>query len=223
MGIKQKRLVVLDMDSTFIKNEVIDLLAKAAGVGEKVAAITERSMRGELDFQESLAQRVALLKDLPLSAIDNVREDIHFSEGAERLVKILHALGHKVAVVSGGFGNVIDPILEKVGVDLFRSNTLESEGDRLTGRTEGAIVDKAAKAQALKEFAHELGIPLAQTVAVGDGANDLDMMAISGLSIAFNAKPIVAQAAKAAIRDGDLTGVLFLMGITQEEIDSTGL
>ena len=108
-------------------------------------------------------------------------------------------------------------------MDLFRSNTLESEGDRLTGRTEGAIVDKAAKAQALKEFAHELGIPLAQTVAVGDGANDLDMMAISGLSIAFNAKPIVAQAAKAAIRDGDLTGVLFLMGITQEEIDSTGL
>ena len=223
MGIKQKRLVVLDMDSTFIKNEVIDMLAKAAGVGEKVAAIKERSMRGELDFQESLAQRVALLKDLPLSAIDNVREDIDFSEGAERLVKILHALGHKVAVVSGGFGNVIDPILEKVGVDLFRSNTLESEGDRLTGRTEGAIVDKAAKAQALKEFAHELGIPLAQTVAVGDGANDLDMMAISGLSIAFNAKPIVAQAAKAAIRDGDLTGVLFLMGITQEEIDSTGL
>jgi phosphoserine phosphatase len=223
MGIKPKRLVVLDMDSTFIKNEVIDLLAKAAGVGEKVAAITERSMRGELDFQESLAQRVALLKDLPLSAIDIVREDIDFSEGAERLVKILHALGHKVAVVSGGFGNVIDPILEKVGVDLFRSNTLESEGDRLTGRTEGAIVDKAAKAQALKEFAHELGIPLAQTVAVGDGANDLDMMAISGLSIAFNAKPIVAQAAKAAIRDGDLTGVLFLMGITQEEIDSTGL
>ena len=223
MGIKPKRLVVLDMDSTFIKNEVIDLLAKAAGVGEKVAAITERSMRGELDFQESLAQRVALLKDLPLSAIDIVREDIDFSEGAERLVEILHALGHKVAVVSGGFGNVIDPILEKVGVDLFRSNTLESEGDRLTGRTEGAIVDKAAKAQALKEFAHELGIPLAQTVAVGDGANDLDMMAISGLSIAFNAKPIVAQAAKAAIRDGDLTGVLFLMGITQEEIDSTGL
>jgi phosphoserine phosphatase len=223
MGIKPQRLVVLDMDSTFIKNEVIDLLAKAAGVGEKVAAITERSMRGDLDFQESLAQRVALLKDLPLSAIDIVREDIDFSEGAERLVKILHALGHKVAVVSGGFGNVIDPILEKVGVDLFRSNTLESEGDRLTGRTEGAIVDKAAKAQALKEFAHELGIPLAQTVAVGDGANDLDMMAISGLSIAFNAKPIVAQAAKAAIRDGDLTGVLFLMGITQEEIDSTGL
>jgi len=223
MGIKPQRLVVLDMDSTFIKNEVIDLLAKAAGVGEKVAAITERSMRGDLDFQESLAQRVALLKDLPLSAIDIVREDIDFSEGAERLVEILHALGHKVAVVSGGFGNVIDPILEKVGVDLFRSNTLESEGDRLTGRTEGAIVDKAAKAQALKEFAHELGIPLAQTVAVGDGANDLDMMAISGLSIAFNAKPIVAQAAKAAIRDGDLTGVLFLMGITQEEIDSTGL
>jgi phosphoserine phosphatase len=219
----QTRLVVLDMDSTFIKNEVIDLLAKVAGVGEKVAEITERTMRGELDFAESLTERVALLKDLPVSAIEKVREEIDFSDGAERVVKILHALGHKVAVVSGGFGNVIDPILQNIGIDFIQSNTLESDGENLTGKTVGKIVDKKGKAEALKEFATELGIPLAQTVAVGDGANDLDMMAISGLSIAFNAKPMVQEAAKAAINNGDLTGILFLMGITQEEIDSTGL
>jgi phosphoserine phosphatase len=219
----QTRLVVLDMDSTFIKNEVIDLLAKVAGVGEKVAEITERTMRGELDFTDSLTERVALLKDLPVSAIEKVREDIDFSDGAERVVKILHALGHKVAVVSGGFGNVIDPILQNLGIDFIESNRLESDGENLTGKTIGKIVDKKGKAEALKEFATELGIPLAQTVAVGDGANDLDMMAISGLSIAFNAKPMVQQAAKAAITNGDLTGILFLMGITQEEIDSTGL
>jgi len=219
----QTRLVVLDMDSTFIKNEVIDLLAKVAGVGEKVAEITERTMRGELDFAESLTERVALLKDLPVSAIEKVREEIDFSDGAERVVKILHALGHKVAVVSGGFGNVIDPILQNIGIDFIQSNTLESDGENLTGKTVGKIVDKNGKAEALKEFATELGIPLAQTVAVGDGANDLDMMAISGLSIAFNAKPMVQEAAKAAINNGDLTGILFLMGITQEEIDSTGL
>jgi phosphoserine phosphatase len=219
----QTRLVVLDMDSTFIKNEVIDLLAKVAGVGEKVAEITERTMRGELDFTDSLTERVALLKDLPVSAIEKVREEIDFSDGAERVVKILHALGHKVAVVSGGFGNVIDPILQNLGIDFIESNRLESDGENLTGKTIGKIVDKKGKAEALKEFATELGIPLAQTVAVGDGANDLDMMAISGLSIAFNAKPMVQQAAKAAITNGDLTGILFLMGITQEEIDSTGL
>jgi phosphoserine phosphatase len=219
----QTRLVVLDMDSTFIKNEVIDLLAKVAGVGEKVAEITERTMRGELDFAESLTERVALLKDLPVSAIEKVREEIDFSDGAERVVKILHALGHKVAVVSGGFGNVIDPILQNIGIDFIQSNSLESDGENLTGKTVGKIVDKKGKAEALKEFATELGIPLAQTVAVGDGANDLDMMAISGLSIAFNAKPMVQEAAKAAINNGDLTGILFLMGITQEEIDSTGL
>ena len=219
----QTRLVVLDMDSTFIKNEVIDLLAKVAGVGEKVAEITERTMRGELDFAESLTERVALLKDLPVSAIEKVREEIDFSDGAERVVKILHAMGHKVAVVSGGFGNVIDPILQNIGVDFIQSNTLESDGNNLTGKTTGKFVDRKGKAEALKEFATELGIPLAQTVAVGDGANDLDMMAISGLSIAFNAKPMVQEAAKAAITNGDLTGILFLMGITQEEIDSTGL
>ncbi len=218
-----QRLVVLDMDSTFIKQEVIDLLAAAAGVGTEVAAITERSMRGEIDFKESLAARVALLKDLPLEVIDNVRSEIAFSTSAERMVNILHALGHKVAVVSGGFEDVIAPILEKVGVDFFRANKLGTDGFRLTGKTTGAIVDRKAKAEALREFAKELGIPLEQTVAVGDGANDLEMMAISGLSIAFNAKPIVQEAAMATINDGDLLGVLIHMGITEEEIDRTGL
>jgi phosphoserine phosphatase len=218
-----QRLVVLDMDSTFIQQEVIDLLAAAAGVGEEVAAITERTMRGEIDFKESLASRVALLKDLPLDAINTVRSEISLSTGAERMVNILHALGHKVAVVSGGFENVIAPILQRVGVDFFRANKLGTDSFRLTGKTTGAIIDKVAKAEALREFARELGIPLEQTVAVGDGANDLEMMAISGLSIAFNAKPIVQKAAMAAISDGDLLGVLTHMGITEEAIAETGL
>ncbi len=217
------RLVVLDMDSTFIKQEVIDLLAAAAGVGSEVAAITERSMHGELDFQESLTQRVALLKDLPIKVVDTVRSEITFSTGAERMVAVLHALGHKVAVVSGGFEDVIGPILEKAGVDFFRANKLDFDGAKLSGKTTGAIIDRTAKAAALKEFAEKLGIPLEHTVTVGDGANDLEMMAISGLSIAFNAKPIVQEAAMVAINDGDLMGVLIHMGITEEEITRTGL
>ncbi|MEJ0014624.1 MAG: phosphoserine phosphatase SerB [Actinomycetota bacterium] len=218
-----QRLVVLDMDSTFIKQEVIDLLAATAGVGAEVAAITERSMRGEIDFKESLTERVALLKDLPLSVLDEVRQEISLSTNAERMVNVLHALGHKVAIVSGGFEDVITPLLKKVGVDFIRANRLSTDGYRLTGTVEGVIVDRIGKAEALKEFAAQLGISLKQTVAVGDGANDLEMMAISGLSIAFNAKPIVVQAATVTIVDGDLMGVLFHMGITQEEIDATGL
>jgi len=218
-----KRLVVLDMDSTFIKQEVIDLLAAAAGVGPEVASITERSMRGEIDFKESLAERVALLKDLPIEVIDAVRSQISFSTGAQRMVAVLHALDHKVAVVSGGFEDVIGPFLEKAGVDFFRANKLDYDDRRLNGKTIGAIIDRTAKAQALRDFAGELGIPLEHTVAVGDGANDLEMMAISGLSIAFNAKPIVQEAAMVAINDGDLMGVLVHMGITEKEITRTGL
>jgi len=218
-----KRLVVLDMDSTFIQQEVIDLIAKAAGVGEQVAQITERAMRGEIDFKQSLAERVKLLKDLPVETLDKVREEIDLSQGAERMVKVLQALGHKVAVVSGGFDDVIGPLLKKIGVDFYRANSFETHDGKLTGTTQGPVIDRKAKAEALKEFAAQCGVPLAQTVAVGDGANDLDMMALSGLSIAFNAKPVVQAAAKAAITDGNLENVLFLMGITQEEIDSTGL
>ena len=218
-----QRLVVLDMDSTFIQQEVIDLLAVAAGVGTEVAAITERSMRGEIDFKESLAERVALLKGMPIDVIESVRLQITFSKGAERMVAVLHILGHKVAIVSGGFEDVIAPLLEKVGVDFYRANKLDLNGSTLTGKTTGAVIDRTAKAAALREFAEELGIPLEHTVAVGDGANDLEMMAISGLSIAFNAKPIVQEAAMVAINDGDLMGVLVHMGITEEEITRTGL
>ena len=211
-----QRLVVLDMDSTFIQQEVIDLLAAHAGVGEEVAAITERSMRGDVDFSASLAQRVALLKGLPVEIFDQVRREISLSRGAQEMVDQLHAAGHKVAVVSGGFENIIHPILRTAGVDYFRANHLESVDGVLTGRTTGALITSLGKAEFLKEIALQLGIPLSQTVAVGDGANDLGMMAIAGLSIAFNAKPKVQAAAMHSINDGNLLQVLGLMGITKQ-------
>ena len=211
-----QRLVVLDMDSTFIQQEVIDLLAAHAGVGEEVAAITERSMRGDVDFSASLAQRVALLKGLPVEIFDQVRREISLSRGAQEMVDQLHAAGHKVAVVSGGFENVIHPILRTAGVDYFRANHLESVDGVRTGRTTGALITSLGKAEFLKEIALQLGIPLSQTVAVGDGANDLGMMAIAGLSIAFNAKPKVQAAAMHSINDGNLLQVLGLMGITEQ-------
>ena len=212
----RQRLVVLDMDSTFIQQEVIDLLAAHAGVGEEVAAITERSMRGDVDFSASLAQRVALLKGLPVEIFDQVRREISLSRGAQEMVDQLHAAGHKVAVVSGGFENIIHPILRTAGVDYFRANHLESVDGVLTGRTTGALITSLGKAEFLKEIALQLGIPLSQTVAVGDGANDLGMMAIAGLSIAFNAKPKVQAAAMHSINDGNLLQVLGLMGITEQ-------
>jgi phosphoserine phosphatase len=217
----QQRLVILDMDSTFIRQEVIDLLAIRAGVGEEVSAITERSMRGEMDFHQSLTARTSLLAGLPDSIFDDVRLEITLSQGAERLVQVLHSLGEKIAIVSGGFENVIAPILQGVGVDYFKANLLEIDSGFLTGRIIGPVVDREAKALYLQELARELEIPLSQTVAVGDGANDLGMMEIAGLSIAFNAKPIVVQAADVAITDGDLLGVLTFMGIHLKESNST--
>ena len=215
----EKRLVVLDMDSTFIQQEVIDLLAKYSGVAAEVAEITERSMRGELDFRSSLAARVSLLKGLPVTFLDAVRDEISLSIGAQRMVDVLQDLGHTVAVVSGGFESVIAPILRAANVNYFKANSLEVAEGALTGRTVGEIIDRPAKALYLQELAAQFHIPLAQTVAVGDGANDLGMMEIAGLSIAFNAKPIVVKAARAAIVDGDLTGVLRLMGIPDEDIE----
>ena len=202
------------MDSTLIREEVIDLLAQHAGVGEQVVAITERTMRGEIDFSQSLAERVGLLAGLSANVFDQVRYEISLSKGAQEMINTLHAHGHKVAVVSGGFENVIRPILEKVEVDYFRANQLEVENGVLTGKTIGPVIDRAAKANYLRELSELLAIPLSHTVAVGDGANDLGMMEISGLSVAFNAKPIVKAAALSAIDDGDLTGVLRLMGIS---------
>jgi len=207
------RLVVLDMDSTFIQQEVIDLLANHAGVGDAVAAITERSMRGELDFKASLKERVALLAGLPEEIFDQVRSEITLSIGAREMVASLHDQDHKVAIVSGGFNNVIAPLLEREGIDFFRANTLEVSQGKLTGRTIGAVIDREAKADYLRELAELLEIPLTATVAVGDGANDLGMMAVSGLSIAFNAKPIVQEQASASINNGDLFEVVRLMGL----------
>lgn len=215
-----QRLVVLDMDSTFIRQEVIDLLAAHAGVGEEVSAITERSMRGEMDFHQSLTARTSLLAGLPDTVFEDIRLEVTLSQGAEQLVKVLHSLGEKIAVVSGGFENVIAPILEGVGVDYFKANLLEIDAGFLTGRIIGPVIDREAKARYLQALARELEIPLSQTVAVGDGANDLGMMEIAGLSIAFNAKPIVVQAADVAITDGDLLGVLRFMGITAKESNS---
>ena len=215
---REQRLVVLDMDSTFIKQEVIELLANHAGAAAQVAEITEQSMRGELDFRSSLAARVLLLKGLPDTFLSAVRDEISLSIGAERMVNVLQDLGHIVAVVSGGFESVIAPILQAAKIDLFRANSLEVVDGALTGQTVGDIIDRPAKALYLRELAAKFQIPLRETVAVGDGANDLGMMEIAGLSIAFNAKPVVAATADAAISDGDLTGVLRLMGIAEEVI-----
>ena len=216
---RAQRLVVLDMDSTFIGQEVIDLLAKHAGVAAQVAEITEQSMRGELDFRASLAARVALLKGLPDTFLEAVGEEISLSLGARRMVQVLQDLGHIVAVVSGGFERVIAPILQAANVNYFKANSLEVVDGALTGQTVGAIIDRPAKALFLRELAAALQIPLSETVAVGDGANDLGMMEIAGLSIAFNAKPVVAQAADVMITDRDLTGVLRFMGISEEDIE----
>lgn len=210
-GLTGQYLVLLDMDSTFIQEEVIDLLAHHAGVGAEVAAITEKSMRGDLDFSGSLFERVALLKGLSTSVFDQIRSEIKLSVGALNMVSELHARGHKVAIVSGGFENIIYPILRGAGIDYFRANTLEIEDDALTGKTVGPVIDREAKAAYLRELALKLSIPLSHTVAVGDGANDLGMMGIAGLSIAFNGKPVVQEAASAKINSGDLFEVIGIM------------
>jgi phosphoserine phosphatase len=208
-----KRLVQLDVDSTFIQQEAIELLAAKAGVLEQVVAITSSAMRGEIDFEESLRARVALLKGLPSSAIDQVREEITLTDGAEELVEALHAEGHSVALVSGGFINIIEPMIKSLSIKYYRANELEIRDGFLTGGLIGSIVDRAGKATALREFAQASSVSLENTVAIGDGANDLDMMAIAGLSIAFNAKPVVAQAADLSINEPSLKSVLDLIGL----------
>jgi phosphoserine phosphatase len=208
-----KRLVQLDVDSTFIQQEAIELLAAKAGVLEQVAAITSSAMRGEIDFEESLRARVALLKRLPSSAIDQVREEITLTDGAAELVEALHAEGHSVALVSGGFINIIEPMIKSLSIKYYRANELEIRDGVLTGGLIGSIVDRAGKATALRDFAKLSAVSLENTVAIGDGANDLDMMAIAGLSIAFNAKPVVAQAADLSINEPSLKSVLHLIGL----------
>ena len=214
-----QRLVVMDVDSTLIKDEVIDLLAERAGVLDEVAEITERAMRGEIDFAESLKERVALLAGLPAEALDETARRIRLTPGARTLCRTLRRLGFRVCLVSGGFREVIAPLAEQLEVDGLCANALEIVEGRLTGRVTGVIVDRHGKREALEEFAREFGIPVARTIAIGDGANDLDMLDAAGLGIAFNAKPVVQAAADTAVNAPYLDSVLFLLGITREEIE----
>ncbi len=217
---RSKRIVLLDMDSTFIQQEVIDLLAEDAGVGPEVKEITERAMRGELDFAQSLEARTALLSGLSEESVVKARSRITLTPGARTLVRTLHRLGHKVGIVSGGFTNVIEPLIVEMGLDFFRANTLEVVDGKLSGKLTGAIVDRAAKANFLIEFATSEGVPLSQTIAVGDGANDLDMLKAAGLGIAFNAKPSVKAEADTSLNTPYLDAILYLMGIPREEIEA---
>lgn len=208
-----KRLVQLDVDSTFIQQEAIELLAVKAGVLEQVAAITASAMRGELDFEQSLRARVALLKGLPESVVGEVQKEISLTDGALELVKTLHDSGHSVSLVSGGFLDIIEPMIKTMSIKYYKANKLEIVDGVITGGLIGPVIDRAAKGEALREFALASGVAMENTVAIGDGANDLDMMAAAGLSIAFNAKPIVVEAADLAINEPSLRSVIALIGI----------
>ena len=214
-----QRLVVMDVDSTLIQDEVIDLLAERAGVLDEVSDITERAMRGDIDFAESLRQRVSLLEGLPAEALAETARRVRLTPGARTLCRTLHRLGFRVCLVSGGFEEVITPIAKQLEVDGLRANALEIRDGRLTGHVVGDIVDREGKREALEGFAREFGIPLARTIAIGDGANDLDMLEAAGLGIAFNARPIVQAAADTSVNAPYLDCVLFLLGITREEIE----
>jgi len=212
-------LVVMDVDSTVIQDEVIDLLAAEAGQQEAVAAVTERSMAGELDFSESLHQRVALLEGLPESSLAVVRDRVRLTPGARTLCRTLNRLGYRIALVSGGFSQVVSPIAAQLGVAELRANTLEISDGHLTGRVVGDIVDRPGKRKALEELAVRFGIPRRRTIAIGDGANDIDMLEAAGLGIAFNAKPAARAVADASVSVPFLDTVLYLMGITRDEVE----
>jgi phosphoserine phosphatase len=214
-----KKLVVMDVDSTLIQQEVIDLLGSHAGVEREIREITERAMRGEIDFEASLRARVALLAGLDESVLSEVRNQIVLTPGARTLVSTLQKLGHSVAVVSGGFTAVIEPLIKELNISHYRANSLEIIDGKLTGKLTGKIIDRAAKAEALRDFAKAEGVELEQTIAIGDGANDLDMIAAAGLGIAFNAKPAVKAAADSTVSAPYLDSVLYLLGITREEVE----
>jgi phosphoserine phosphatase len=206
-------LVVFDVDSTLIEDEVIELLADCAGKRAEVAEVTERAMAGELDFTGSLKARVIQLSGLPESVIQDTLQKITITKGAKELIAAIHLAGGKVAAVSGGFTQLLEPLAKELNLDYFRANQLEIIDGKLTGQVTGPIIDKPAKATALTQWAKELNLDLINTVAVGDGANDLDMMDIAGLSIGFNAKPRVRQAADVLISKNDLTEVIGLLGL----------
>lgn len=215
-----RRLLVLDVDSTLVQGEAIDMLAEHAGVGAEVAGITERAMRGELDFEAAVRERVQLLEGLDATILDAVYAAMELSPGARTLVRTLKRLGYRIAVVSGGFTQLTDRWVHELGIDYSRANELEVVDGRLTGRLLGGVVDRAGKANALRQFAADAQIPLDRTIAVGDGANDLDMLAVAGLGIAFNAKPVVRDAAHTALNVPYLDAILYLLGITREEIEA---
>lgn len=211
---KSKRIVMLDMDSTLIEQEVINLLGLAAGKSLEIEAITDKAMAGNLDFKTALIERVSLLKGLDHNILSQVRDQISLTKGAKKLVDELHQQGHKVGVVSGGFIEVIEPILKSLKIDFYRANKLKIQDGVLTGEIDGPLIDSQAKRMALEEFADQEQVQLEQTVAIGDGANDLEMIKAAGLGIAFNAKPKVAAAADTTISNQDLSTVLLLMGIS---------
>ncbi len=217
---RAKRLIVMDVDSTLIQNEVIELLARHAGCLDEVARVTDEAMRGEIDFAESLVRRVALLEGLSEEVFEKVAKEVVLTPGARTLVRTLKRLDYRFAIVSGGFTQITDSLVADLGIDYSAANTLEVVDGKLTGRVVGEIVDRPGKARALERFAAAAGIPLSQTVAIGDGANDLDMFASAGLGIAFNAKPIVRQAADTAVNVPYLDSILYLLGISREEVEA---
>ncbi|TLW92025.1 phosphoserine phosphatase SerB [Saccharomonospora piscinae] len=217
---RAKRLVVFDVDSTLIQGEVIEMLAAHAGVEPQVREITDAAMRGELNFTESLTRRVALLKGLPESVLDEVAARIELTPGARTTIRTLKRLGFRCGVVSGGFSRIIDGLVTDLGLDFAVANELEIVDGTLTGRVVGEVVDRAAKAEALQRYAAGYGIPLAQCVAVGDGANDIDMLTTAGMGVAFNAKPALREVADAALSHPYLDAVLFMLGVTRAEVEA---
>lgn len=214
------RLIVMDVDSTLIQGEVIEMLAAHAGCEPEVARITEQAMRGELDFEESLRRRVRLLAGLDASVLDQVYDDIVVSPGARTMVRTLTRLGYRFAIVSGGFSQITDRLAADLGIHFARANELEIVDGRITGEIVGEVVDRAGKARALREFAAVVGVSEAATIAIGDGANDLDMLNAAGLGIAFNARPVVQRAADTSVNVPYLDTIVYLLGISREEVEA---